>query len=93
MRRIGIPQATVNDPTRGMTLYEDNEATCAIARSAAYREATKHLAIARHFVRYHHENGTVYFEDCTTQHQMADFLTKSLGAKQFMALTDAAMGK
>jgi len=92
LRRIGLPQATVINRYQGTTLYEDNEATCAIARTAAHREATKHLAIARCFVRYHHENGTVHFSDCTTQHQLADFLTKSLGAKLFMSLTNDAMG-
>ena len=93
LRRIGLPQATSENPGKGTLLYEDNEATCAIARTAAHREATKHLAIARNFVRYHHENGTVYFEDCTTKNQIADFLTKSLGSKAFWELTDDAMGK
>jgi len=92
LRRIGLPQAQADNSSRGTTLYEDNEATCAIARTASHREATKHLAIARYFVRYHHEHGTVCLADCTTQNQLADFLTKSLGGKSFKQLTDDAMG-
>jgi hypothetical protein len=92
LRRIGLPQAVAANSSKGTILYEDNEATCAIARTASHREATKHLAIARYFVRYHHEHGTVCLADCTTQNQVADFLTKSLGAKLFKQLTDDAMG-
>ncbi len=46
LQRIGLPQATADAPTKGTLLYEDNEATTAIARSAEHREATKHMAIA-----------------------------------------------
>ena len=92
LRRIGLPQALQSDPTKGTTLYEDNEATTAIARTAAHREATKHMAIARSFLRYHHENGTVSFVDCYTSMQLADFLTKSLGPQLYTKLTAEAMG-
>ena len=93
LRRIGLPQAVEGETSKGTILYEDNEATTAIARTAAHREATKHLAIARSFLRYHQENGTVYFVDCFTTAQVADFLTKSLGAKSFKDLTSEAMGE
>lgn len=93
LRRIGLPQATVDAPTKGTLLYEDNEATTAIARSAAHREATKHMAIARSFLRYHHENGTVSIQDCYTNMQVADFLTKPLGAQVHDRLVNEAMGK
>ena len=93
MRRIGLPQAAEGDEGKGTVLYEDNEATTAIARTASHREATKHLAIARSFLRYHQENGTVHFTDCYTTAQVADFLTKPLGMKPFWELTQVAMGK
>jgi hypothetical protein len=93
LRRIGLPQATESDPRKGTTLYEDNEATTAIARTAAHREATKHMAIARSFLRYHHENGTISIQDCYTNMQVADFLTKPLGKQIFHKLVDEAMGK
>ncbi len=88
-----MPQAVAANSSKGTILYEDNEATCAIARTASHREATKHLAIARYFVWYHHEHGTVCLADCTTQNhwQVTDFFTKSLGAKLFKQLTDDAM--
>ena len=93
LRRIGLPQATESEPNRGTILYEDNEATTAIAKTAAHREATKHMAIARAFLRYHHENGTITMTDCYTYTQVADFLTKSLGAQIHHLLIDEAMGK
>jgi hypothetical protein len=64
LRRIGLQQATEDAPTKGTLLYEYNEATTAIAWTASHREATKHMAIARSFLRYHHENGTVSIQDC-----------------------------
>ena len=93
LRRIGLPQATETAPDKGTTLYEDNEATAAIARTAAHREATKHMAIARAFLRYHHENGTVYITDCFTHMQVADFLTKSLGAQIHTKLVNITVGE
>jgi len=93
LRRIGLPQATASAPAKGTLLYEDNEATTAIARTAAHREATKHMAIARSFLRYHHENGTVSIQDCYTHMQVADFLTKPLGAQVHEKLVNEAMGK
>jgi hypothetical protein len=92
LRRIGLPQALESDPEKGTILYEDNEATTSIARSAAHREATKHMAIARSFLRYHHENGTVAFVDCYTTMQVADFLTKPLGPQTYHKLISEAMG-
>jgi len=92
LRRIGLPQATCDKPNRGTLLYEDNQAATAIARSAAHREATKHMAIARAFLRYHQEHGTVWIMDCYTHMQVADFLTKPLGPQQFVKLVDEAMG-
>ena len=92
LRRIGLPQACSNTPDKGTVLYEDNQAAVAIARSAAHREATKHMAIARSFLRYHHEHGTVSVVDCYTHMQLADFLTKPLGPQQFMLLVNETMG-
>jgi hypothetical protein len=92
LRRIGLPQATKLAPNKGTILYEDNQATTAIARSAAHREATKHMAIARAFLRYHQENGTISIMDCYTHMQLADFMTKALGPQQFETLAHEAMG-
>ena len=92
LRRIGLPQACSSTPDKGTVLYEDNQAAVAIARSAAHREATKHMAIARSFLRYHHENGTVSVVDCYTHMQLADFLTKALGPQQFNLLVNETMG-
>jgi hypothetical protein len=94
LRRIGLPQATEDEPNKGTILYEDNEATAAIARTAAHREATKHMAIARAFLRiHHHESGSVHVTNCYTQYQVADFLTKPLGHQVFRKLVDEAIGK
>jgi hypothetical protein len=93
LRRIGLPQATKHEPRKGTVLYEDNEACTAIARTAAHCEATKHMAIARSFLRYHHENGTVFIQDCYTHMQVADFLMKPLGAQIHDKLIHLAMGK
>ena len=93
LRRIGLPQAVQGEEHKGTVLYEDNEATLAIARTAAHRETTKHMAIARAFLRYHHEHGSVAITNCYTQWQLADFLTKSLGPQSYHKLIEEAMGK
>ena len=93
LRRIGLPQAVASAPHKGSILYEDNQATVSIAKTAAHREATKHMAIARAFLRYHHENGTVSITDCYTVMQVADFLTKNLGVQVHQKLVDEATGK
>ena len=92
LRRIGLPQACASAPDRGTTLYEDNQAAVAIVCSAAHREATKHMAIAHSFLRYHHEHGSVNVVDCYTHMQLADFLTKALGPQHFNLLVNEAMG-
>ncbi len=51
------------------------------------------MAIARSFLRYHHENGTVSIQDCYTHMQVADFLTKPLGAQVHDKLVNEAMGQ
>jgi hypothetical protein len=90
MRRIGLPQSTMK--RKGTVLYEDNSSVISITRTGAQREATKHIAIARLFLRYHHGNGTVNVRQCHTKRQLADFLTKSLGRQPFKELTKDAMG-
>jgi hypothetical protein len=87
LRRIGIPQSP-----SGTITYEDNAAIISIAKTGAQREATKHIAIARMFLRYHENHGTVKFRQCHTKKQLADFLTKSLGRQPFQQLTSEAMG-
>jgi hypothetical protein len=50
------------------------------------------MVIARAFLQYHHENGTIYITDCFTHMQVADFLTKSLGAQIHTKLVNITIG-
>jgi hypothetical protein len=76
----------------GTITYEDNAAIINIAKTGAQKEATKHIAITRMFLRYHENHGTVKLRQCHTKKQLADFLTKSLGRQPFQQLTNEAMG-
>jgi hypothetical protein len=87
LRRIRIPQLP-----GGTITYKDNAAIISIAKTGAQREATKHIAIARMFLRYHENHGTVKFRQCHMKKQLADFLMKSLGRQPFQQLTSEAMG-
>ncbi|KAG8486018.1 hypothetical protein CXB51_019401 [Gossypium anomalum] len=58
----------------------DNQSAVAIAKNPVFHGKTKHFKIKFHFVREAEQTGEVSLVHCSSQDQLADILTKPLGA-------------
>ena len=61
-----------------------------MASNAGYHARMKHVNVRHHFIRENVERGTLKVDYINTKHQLADVLTKRLGAKSFKYLRDAS---
>ncbi|MCP3664820.1 MAG: DDE-type integrase/transposase/recombinase [Gammaproteobacteria bacterium] len=64
-------------------VYEDNQATMALADNPGMYPKVKHIATRFHFVREAVENGEVKVEFCPSVDMVADILTKPLPKESF----------
>lgn len=72
-------------------LYGDNQSTIGLSNHGVKSERTKHIDIKYHYVTDEVSNGKVQLEWIPTTKQLADILTKSLGAQQHVALRQKLM--
>ncbi|CAL1357037.1 unnamed protein product [Linum trigynum] len=80
LTELGVPQSA---PT---PLYCDNQAALHIAANPVFHERTKHVEMDCHFVRERVVTGVVDPLKIASSSQLADILTKALGADQFHSL-------
>ncbi|KAL6324301.1 hypothetical protein AAG906_007424 [Vitis piasezkii] len=59
-------------------IYCDNKAAIAMTKNPTYHGRTKHVDIRVHFIRDLVVEGKVVLQDCNTNEQVADVLTKAL---------------
>ena len=71
-----------------VTLYCDNQAAIAGARSDVYHDRTKHIDTRYHYFKQYIRDGSILLQWVPTTEQLADILTKSLGRTLHTAMTD-----
>ena len=64
---------------RPITLFNDNQGAIALTNHPGHHEATKHIDIRYHFIRFLVDEGLIRVHYCSTDNMVADVLTKPLG--------------
>ncbi|GJY85512.1 retrovirus-related pol polyprotein from transposon TNT 1-94 [Tanacetum coccineum] len=65
----------------------DNKSAVLLARNPIYHSRTKHIKIKHHYIRELIANGEIQLEECRSDAQIADVLTKSLPRVKHEELT------
>jgi len=82
---FGMPQLA---PT---VIFCDSQSAIALSKNnARQHDRSKHIDIRYHFIR---EQSDVIYEHIESANNLADILTKSLGAEQFKNFTDRLRGR
>jgi hypothetical protein len=76
----------VPEVTLPVTIYADNQGAMDLTRTTKHHARTKHIKRAQHWVREAVSHGEVRFEYISTQDNVADLFTKSLGGPQLRHL-------
>lgn len=71
-----------------VTLFEDNQATIAIAKNPQSHPKTKHIGIKYHYIRDLVSKNVIALEYCPTDMMLADIFTKSLSPDKFVKLRE-----
>ncbi|KAK8924049.1 hypothetical protein KSP39_PZI019433 [Platanthera zijinensis] len=74
--------------TAPIRLYCDNKAAISIANNPVHHDRTKHIEVDRHFIKEHIEKKIICILFVLSEGQLADILTKSLGANLHYGLID-----
>ena len=73
---------------RPMTIYCDNQRCIQLSENLVFHDRSKHIEIRYHFIRDYVETGAVMLQYISTNKQVADILTKSLGRRKFVFFRD-----
>ena len=76
-------------PTGPTLIYEDNQASIAMAKNPQFHGRAKHIDIRYHFIREQIELGIIKLEYCPTEVMTADMLTKGLNGERFCKLRES----
>lgn len=69
--------------TQSTVMYCDNKSAIHIANNPTFHERTKHIEIDCHYIREQLLKGKLKLLPISSEHQIADFFTKSLPRKSF----------
>jgi hypothetical protein len=67
-------------------LKVDNKSTLALPKNLVFYERSKHIRIKYHCIQSYLKEGSVKASHISTEHQLVDILTKSLGQVKFHEL-------
>ncbi|KAD6455043.1 hypothetical protein E3N88_09749 [Mikania micrantha] len=70
------------------TIFCDNRSAIFLNKNQGFHSRTKHISIKYHFIRTLTDEGQVKLNSVATHEQIADILTKALGAEQFLYLRE-----
>ena len=69
-------------------LKMDNQSAIALSKNPVLHDRSKHIDTKFHFIRECVDSGKICLDYASTQEQLADVLTKSLGQARFCELRD-----
>jgi hypothetical protein len=81
MRKIWTDLGVVEGVPR---ILSDSQSALALVRNPVVSQRSKHIDVLHHFVRERSERGEIGLEYCSTEHMVADSLTKVVGINKFM---------
>ena len=64
-------------------IFCDNSSAIALSKNYVFHKRMKHIDTKFHYIKELVNNGEIVLEQCRTQEQFADILTKPLGQKSF----------
>lgn len=70
------------------SIYCDNVSAVFLYKNRALHSRSKHIDIKYHYIKSLVEDGQIELKPCHTEEQLADLLTKALGADQFCYLRE-----
>jgi hypothetical protein len=73
-------------------IWEDNQGCIAMSKNPIHHKRTKHLDIRYHFTREKVESGEIDLKYVSTEHQLADLLTKPLLSHRVAGLRARLLG-
>jgi len=76
------------DVVQPPTLKMDNQSAIALSKNPVLHDRSKHIDTKFHFIRECVDSGKFCLDYASTQEQLADVLTKSLGQARFCELRD-----
>ena len=77
--------------TTPTTIYVDNQSAKRISDNDAEHDRTKHIDIKYRFIKQAVDDGIIMLSWISNEHQLADILTKGLGANLFTRFRNKLM--
>ena len=69
-------------------IYYDNQSCIQLFENPVFHDRSKHIEIRYHFIRDYVQRGVVALQYISTDEQVADILTRSLGRSKFIHFRD-----